>query len=112
MKLLSLLFLFFSIQVHSEGVFYNSCDETKTSATLISMVDKCSTKICEMNSLCKSNKGEVSVSHTCPTNKNGKCPSMIDCIDNETIITKSADFSSPSNVGTPSNNNSSGATSK
>ena len=112
MQLLSMLFLFFFIQVHAEGVFYNSCDETKTSTTLISMGDKCSTKICEMKSLCKSNKGELSVSHMCPTSKNGKCPSMIDCIDNETIISKSADFSSPSNIGTPSNNNGSGATSK
>lgn len=97
MKLLSLLLLL-SLNSHAESVFYNTCDETKTSANRIQTGDKCGTVICEMHSQCKSNKGEFSVSHLCPSLKNGKCPTMIDCLDNETITGRASENLDPSKL--------------
>lgn len=82
------LALFLCVSINAEDVFYKSCDPSKTSANLVSTSRSCKVGICEMRSYCETNKGSMYVSHLCPSDKDGKCPAMIDCLDNSSIEIK------------------------
>ncbi len=109
--ILSCFLILMAVTLNAEDVFYNSCDESKTTMAFIKTTSECDAGFCEMKSLCKTNKGEMYVSHLCPSKKNGKCPTMIDCLDDNSISTR--EYSKPQNTSHDNMNSSeSGGVSK
>lgn len=104
------LILLSTFTIHAEDIFYYSCDETKTKSSFVKTSDSCDVGICDMSSYCKTNKGEMYVSHLCPGKASSKCPSMIDCLDNSSITVSKIPKLSPTT--NPSSNGNSNGVSK
>lgn len=86
MKKLFLMSLLIPALSFSSPIFFNKCNDSKTSQTIIALPGGCG-EICEMTSVCESDKGEARVTHLCKS-KNGKCPDMIACIDDQSVVIK------------------------
>jgi len=85
-KKIFLTLLFLPVLSFADSIFFNKCNDSKTSQIIITLPGGCG-EICEMTSVCESDKGEVRVTHLCKA-KDGKCPDMISCIDDQSVIVK------------------------
>ena len=89
-KALAGIVFLISLNLFAEEVFYYSCDSESTTFSIVKTNEKCNVGFCEMGSLCKTNKGEMYVSHLCQSLSDGSCPTMIDCLDDTSIDIKPA----------------------
>ena len=99
--------LLISSAAFGEEVFYYSCDAKKTISSFIKTSDQCNMGFCKIKTYCKTNKGDLYVTHLCPAN-NGECPTMIECLDNNKITHNSAEKLIQKNTDSENNSSSQG----